>query len=66
MPRALRKKAGKAGIRKMKEDSNAQQIGEPVLLVAGLVATEWAVEFAIGWHNGFMKKYRQAQKEGRL
>jgi hypothetical protein len=37
-----------------------------VLAVISLAAAEWVVEYAIGWHNGFMKKYRQAQKEGRL
>ena len=37
-----------------------------MLTVIGLAAAEWVVEYAIGWHNDFMKKYRQAQKEGRL
>jgi hypothetical protein len=37
-----------------------------MLLLVSLAAVEWTVEFAIGWHNGFMRKYRQAQKEGRL
>lgn len=37
-----------------------------MLTLASFIAAEWALEFAIGWHNGFMRKYRQAQKEGRL
>jgi hypothetical protein len=37
-----------------------------VLIFIGATAAEWAVEALLNFHNDFMRKYRQAQKEGRL
>lgn len=37
-----------------------------MLMLMSLAATEWVAERLIEFHNDFMRKYRQAQKEGRL
>lgn len=37
-----------------------------MLNVMRAAAAAWAVEALFKFHNDFMRKYRQAQKEGRL
>lgn len=37
-----------------------------MLLTLAIFGGTWAVEAALSVHNDFMKKYRAAQKEGRL
>lgn len=37
-----------------------------MLLNLALIGGLKCCELALSWHNDFMRKYRQAQKEGRL